>query len=177
MMLPHGEPGVTRDTAGFGRLLQQYRLAAAVSQDELAERAGLSRRGISDLERGARRRPYLATVRRLAEALGLDAAQQSKLLEAARGQPETSAPFPSLPRGRVTFPQALTNFVGRDQVIADIEALLTCKSVRLLTLTGVGGIGKTRVALHVASHLAGVFSDGVSVVPLAPLAPNADPSL
>jgi transcriptional regulator with XRE-family HTH domain len=51
----------------FGVLLQQCRLAAGLSQEELAERAGLSRRGISDLERGARRMPYAATVRRLAE--------------------------------------------------------------------------------------------------------------
>src|ERR1700694_5607075 len=55
----------------FGALLHQHRLMAGLSQEELAERAGLSRRGISDLERGARLAPYPATVRRLIEALGL----------------------------------------------------------------------------------------------------------
>ena len=56
---------------GFGGLLRRYRTAAALSQEELAARAGLSPRGISDLERGARTAPRLETVRLLADALGL----------------------------------------------------------------------------------------------------------
>src|SRR5262252_2434218 len=67
----------------FGVLLQRHRVAAGLSQEELAERAGLSRRGISDLERGVRRAPYPATVRRLAEALGLDPTQRAGLLASA----------------------------------------------------------------------------------------------
>jgi transcriptional regulator with XRE-family HTH domain len=67
----------------FGVLLQRHRLAAGPSQEELAERAGLSRRGISDLERGARRAPYPANVRRLAEALGLDPTERAGLLASA----------------------------------------------------------------------------------------------
>src|SRR5579859_4879225 len=68
----------------FGVLLLQYRTTAGLSQDELADRAGLSRRGISDLERGQRRWPYPATVRRLADALGLGEADRADLLGAAR---------------------------------------------------------------------------------------------
>jgi transcriptional regulator with XRE-family HTH domain len=49
-------------------LLQRHRLTAGLSQEVLAERAGLSKRGISDLERGLRQAPYLATIRRLAAA-------------------------------------------------------------------------------------------------------------
>ena len=55
----------------FGDLLRRLRTAAALSQEELAERAGLSRHGISDLERGARHAPRLETVRMLADALAL----------------------------------------------------------------------------------------------------------
>lgn len=56
----------------FGQLLRTLRLARALTQEKLAERAGLSTRGISDLERGARRDPRRATVRKLAEALAAD---------------------------------------------------------------------------------------------------------
>jgi transcriptional regulator with XRE-family HTH domain len=75
----------TRDGPGtFGLLVQQYRAAAGLSQEELAERAGLSRRGISDLERGARRAPHPATVRRLAEALNLERPEHAAFMAAAR---------------------------------------------------------------------------------------------
>src|SRR5689334_1046191 len=68
----------------FGVLLTQHRAAAGLSQEELAERAGLSRRGISDLERGERRLPHPSTVRRLADALGLDGAERARLLASIR---------------------------------------------------------------------------------------------
>ena len=55
------------DRASFGVALRRLRTAAGLSQEELAERAGVSARGISDLERGARRMPHLGTVRLLAE--------------------------------------------------------------------------------------------------------------
>src|SRR5215469_5047495 len=64
----------------LGVLLQRHRVAAGLSQEELAERAGLSRRGISDLERGARRAPHPATLRRITEALNLDQAERAALL-------------------------------------------------------------------------------------------------
>ena len=70
----------------FAALLREYRTTASLTQEELAERAGLSRRGISDLERGARRTPYAGTVRRLAHALGLNHTEEAALLSAARGQ-------------------------------------------------------------------------------------------
>ena len=68
----------------FGEALRRYRVAAGLSQEELAEVAGLSRRGMSDLERGTRRAPHLATVRRLAEALGPGEAESAALHVAAR---------------------------------------------------------------------------------------------
>ena len=64
---------------------------AGLSQEELAARAGLSRRGISDLERGTRRTPYAETVRRLAEALDLDDLARAELQAAVRRAPTTHA--------------------------------------------------------------------------------------
>ncbi len=61
----------THQVSAFGTLLRSYRLAAGLSQERLAERAGLSLRGISDLERGARTTPRLETVRLLADGLEL----------------------------------------------------------------------------------------------------------
>src|SRR5215471_15701049 len=75
----------------FAELLRQHRLRAGLSQEALAERAGLSARGISDLERGIRRTPYPATIARLATALGLDAPTHSALLNAARQAPPRPA--------------------------------------------------------------------------------------
>ena len=75
----------TRDLPGFGDLLRRHRTAAALSQEELAERAGVSVRALSDLERGVHRAPRLETVRMLAEALGLAG-------ERARGSPRRGAP-------------------------------------------------------------------------------------
>src|SRR5918993_2381795 len=79
-----GREGLMTDALTFGAVLRQLRTAAALSQEALAERAGLSPRGISDLERGARRTPYLATVSLLADALELGSEDRQVLLAAAR---------------------------------------------------------------------------------------------
>jgi transcriptional regulator with XRE-family HTH domain len=68
----------------FGELLRRFRIAAGLTQEELAEHAGLSARGVSDLERGTRSRPHPDTLRRLAEALSLSAADRAVLGAARR---------------------------------------------------------------------------------------------
>jgi len=96
-----------------------------------------------------------------------------------RSQGEHSLPLMrSLPTGsrqpRVGLPTPLTSFVGRTREIAAIHALLQQAGVRLVTLTGPGGVGKTRVAIRVAEESAGDFSDGLLFVSLAEL---RDPGL
>src|SRR4029077_3939365 len=69
------------------------------------------------------------------------------------------------------LPQQLSSLVGREQMVADVADL--ARSHRLVTLTGVGGVGKTRLALEVGAELAGEFVDGVWLVELASISDPA----
>jgi predicted ATPase/DNA-binding XRE family transcriptional regulator len=154
---------------GFADLLRHYRTAAGLSQEDLAERSGLSVRAISDLERGIRTRPRFETVRMLADAMKLGLSERANLLSAAR-------PSGALIEQRVTPPAipALsippTSLVGREADAAEVAALLRDGETRLLVLTGAGGVGKTRLALQVANDLWADFADGVAFVDLAGVA-------
>jgi len=154
-------------TASFGGLLKHYRVATGLTQEELAERAGLSARGISDLERGVNRAPRPVTVTLLARAMRLAPHERAALIGAARdaGQaaPGTRADSPARP---VVAPPP-TTLVGREREEAAVTYLLGQEHVRLLTLTGPGGVGKTRLALHIAHELSGCYADGIIYVPLA----------
>jgi transcriptional regulator with XRE-family HTH domain len=151
-------------------------VAVGLSQEELAERAGLSRRGISDLERGTRRAPYPATVRRLAEALSLNEAERAAFHVAAGNRGASLATLELTPADgaapRQNLPAQLSSFVGREQEVATARQLLAAH--RLVTLTGPGGSGKTRLALAVAQLVPDAFADGVFFVSLAAV---GDPGL
>jgi non-specific serine/threonine protein kinase len=150
----------------FAVLLQRYRLAAGLSQEELSKHAELSRRGISDLERGARRTPHPATVRRLAAALQLDATDRELLLASSRRPQTAHGPVGTPPRTSLPIP--LTSFIGRGRELAEVRRLLG--TARLLTLTGTGGVGKTRLALQVVVEQPGEDVERVWFIDLAPLA-------
>lgn len=140
----------------FGAQLRSLRVAAGLTQEELAERAGLSARGIADLERGTRKSPYAETVERLCAALQLGPDERDRLLAARRRALSSAEPL-------VALPTSLSSFIGRKDQIAKIQQQL--QRIRLLTLTGPGGIGKTRLALQAtASPGSTVFVD------LAPVA-------
>src|SRR5215212_9803008 len=158
----------TRDLPGFGDLLRRHRTAAALSQEELAERAGVSVRALSDLERGVHRAPRLETVRMLAEALGLGVDDRADLLAVARPAAETAR---STVRSRLSPGPALplppTRLIGRESEVAALSNLLAQVDVRLVTLTGPGGTGKTHLAQAVATEVVGDYPDGVFFVDLA----------
>ena len=176
----------------LGDRLRQYRRAARLTQEQLAERSGMSVRAISDLERGARQAPHRDTLRLLAEALGLTPDEAAELEAAvvrlrrkgqgtpdppsgfpAAGAPALAASPPTLPR-LPPLPAPLTSLVGREAEVAAAVHLLRRGDVRLLSLIGPAGVGKTRLALRTTEVVAADFADGAVFVALAPL---ADPAL
>ncbi|HYW88245.1 MAG TPA: helix-turn-helix domain-containing protein [Chloroflexota bacterium] len=97
----------------FGDLLRRHRTAAGLTQEGLAERAGLSVRGIQDLERGIRRTPHSDTTRRLADALGLRDAERAGLLEAGQVA-RTSSDAADHARGMSALPSGTISFLFTD---------------------------------------------------------------
>ncbi|HLV80471.1 MAG TPA: tetratricopeptide repeat protein, partial [Chthonomonadaceae bacterium] len=148
------------------------------------ERAGISPRSLSEIERGGPHQPRRDTVALLAGALGLDESERAALEQARQRQaapalrggddnaPRPPIPLEAGPPPRSNLPLALSSFIGREHEQAEVRALL--EAARLVTLTGTGGVGKTRLALAVAAELAEGFANGVWLVELAAL---ADPAL
>jgi len=158
----YGSRRGTDDAVGatFGELLRKHRRDAGLSQERLAERSGLSVDAIAALERGRRRAPREQTLRLLANALRLGPADRVELAKAAR-QGDTT-------RTTLRPPPAPANeLVGRDSELSLTSRLLGEARTRLLTLTGPGGVGKTRLGLATARAIGHRFEDGVCWVPLA----------
>ncbi len=155
----------------FAELLRRHRLAVGLTQEALAERAGLSVNGIQKLEAGGTH-PYRDTLRRLVQALELSADETAAFQVAAQPPPRMRASASRVADTRLDLPVPLTSFVGRERETRDLALLVS--TTRLVTLTGVGGCGKTRLALEVARLAGEAFAHGVRLVELAPL---ADPTL
>ncbi len=117
--------------AHFGTLLRQLRLDAGMTQQDLAERSRLSVEAISTLERGARTRPHTDTLTLLARALNW----------------------------RRSVTRAITSFVGRGRELDELAVLL--QKNRLVTITGAGGVGKTRIAVQLCEQIRDDHRDSV----------------
>jgi transcriptional regulator with XRE-family HTH domain len=149
----------------FGALLRRYRLAAGISQERLAERAGLSVQALSALENGRRQAPYRHTVAVLARALGLPpdeaaALESTVVRERVSALAQDSAPSAldretppagdagmaaplrllAPPTARTNLPAALSSFIGREREQGQVRALLD--AARLVTLTGAALVGR-----------------------------------
>jgi predicted ATPase/DNA-binding XRE family transcriptional regulator len=170
---------MTADESPLGPLLRRWRAAADLTQEELAELAGVSVRTISDVERGLRRTVYRHTAEVLASALGLDEVQRTEFESAARGSARrgprdaAAAAFASGAEA-ARLPTPPTRLIGRERELDVVEGALADEEIRLLTLTGPGGIGKTRIAIEAARRKDHDRSARVFFVPLSSI---ADPGL
>lgn len=138
------------ETYAFGRILRAYRREGGFTQKQLADRAALSVRAVRDLELGNARQPRVGTVRLLADGLQLNG-QRRVTFEAAAGRtadvlvPEQHRP--------AAPPAPLHGLVGRRTEVRALTDLLVAGDQRLVTVTGVGGVGKSRLAAEVATRL------------------------
>ena len=154
---------MSSEQTSFGTLLRRYRTAAGFTQEALAARAGLSARTIADLERGINRVPRHDTFELLTSSLELTAQQRALFLGMVRPEMTATAPG-TLSMSRLPLPPA--SLIGREQEMTRALTLLRSDGVRLLTLTGPAGIGKTRLGLQIAHELGEHFADGVVFVAL-----------
>jgi predicted ATPase/DNA-binding XRE family transcriptional regulator len=158
----HSAPGP------FGARLKALREKAGYTQEELATISGLSVHAVSALERGERRRPLPETVRALSAALDLAGPARDALLGSAR-RLDVSTDTPEVAR----LPLPMTAFVGRDADMQTLRRWLDDSAIRLVTLVGSGGVGKTRLALQLAHMVAEQGSTRVLFVSLAAIRDSA----
>jgi predicted ATPase/DNA-binding XRE family transcriptional regulator len=157
-------------SGSFGAQLKALREAAGFTQEELATIAGLSVHGVSALERGERRRPHVETLRALAAALDLPEATRDALWRSARAPSGGTA---VAEHTALALPLPLTSLLGRDADLDTLRQWFADPLGRLITLTGPGGAGKTRLAIEIARTLA---ADGRTRVAFVPLAATRDPA-
>jgi predicted ATPase/transcriptional regulator with XRE-family HTH domain len=142
---------VRRSSGIFGAQLKELRETAGFTQEELAAIAGLSVHAISALERGERRRPQVETVRALCAALDLAGPVRDALQASARGPARAAV---EALHTAASIPVPPTVLLGREADLLNLSACLAEPDVRLVTITGPGGVGKTRLALELARGIA-----------------------
>jgi tetratricopeptide (TPR) repeat protein/DNA-binding XRE family transcriptional regulator len=168
----------------FSLLLRELRDKAGLTQEELAESAGLSTRSVSDLERGVASKARNQTARLLAEALGLQGKDRAEFEAAARGRPP--APVPATPApvavavaGTRTLPRDIASFTGREaelgQLIGPVLDEGSGGAVSIYAIGGMAGIGKTALVVHAAHRLASQFPDGQVFLSLHGHTPGQQP--
>ncbi|MEV6288822.1 helix-turn-helix domain-containing protein [Kribbella sp. NPDC051770] len=142
----------------FGSLLRQLRRAAGLTQEALAERAGVSREAIAALESGRRTRPRPETVAMLTQALAVTPSQLSALRDAVPGAGKDSGP------AQLRLPADAAVLIGREELLASYEQFLRPSPERLappvLCLHGGAGVGKSAAAIHLAHQVAADYPSG-----------------
>jgi tetratricopeptide (TPR) repeat protein/transcriptional regulator with XRE-family HTH domain len=179
-MEPVAEPALR-----FAELLRQLRTEARLTQEELAEAAGVSPRSVSDLERGINRTARKDTALLLADALSLTGPVRAAFVAAARGRAPAAevmsarrgaAPAASATATRA-LPRDIGSFTGREPELAQALAGVGAGDglVGIHAIDGMAGIGKTAFAVHAAHRLAGSFPDGQFFLPLHAHTPGQQP--
>ncbi|MFN8483159.1 MAG: helix-turn-helix domain-containing protein [Anaerolineae bacterium] len=153
----------------FGAWLKRQRREQGLTQEALAGLAGCSTDYLKKIEAG-RRQPSRPVVDALLDALQIRKEARPTYVALAFATPPPP-PHPPPPR---SLPAPLTSFIGREAELAAVEVFLRRKATRFVTLTGPGGVGKTRLALAAAANALDEFADGAHFVDLAPI---TDPNL
>lgn len=173
----------------FGERLHALRSGAGISQERLAQRAGISVRALSDMERGRTRGPRQRTVEALVAALGVDGVVGQELEDAARsGRPRAvggTGPRSSAGTGPgaaavhgLALPRDLCDFTARGPALAGLRVLaehLDPARPPVAVICGQPGLGKTAFAVHAAHALAPSFPDGQYAVDLRGMDPKPTP--
>jgi tetratricopeptide (TPR) repeat protein/transcriptional regulator with XRE-family HTH domain len=163
----------------FADVLRGLRTEARLTQEELAEAAGLSARAISYLERGVVSTPQRETVRLLADALGLSGPGRARFETAARGRegPGNAGADGGAAATR-TLPRDVASFTGRQRELAELvdAAARAGGVVSIHAIGGMAGIGKTAFAVHAARRLADKFPGGQIFLPLHGHTPGQQPA-
>lgn len=160
----------------FGDWLKRKRKRLDLTQAELANQVGCSAAAIRKLE-AEERRPSAQIAERLAEILDIPQTERANFLRFARGElrsapAEAREDFPwqiSSKSPHSNLPATVTSLVGRDQEIAVVHKYLLTSDIRLISLVGPPGIGKTRLSIEVARVSLSDFPHGIFFIPLAPL--------
>ena len=165
----------------FGEWLRRERKARGLTQDQLALRISCSTSALKKIE-AEERRPSTQIVEQLADIFGIPQEERTTFLRFARGDWQsapteiqrelpwhTSTEFPPS-----NLPARLTSLIGREKEIVDIDQYLSKADIRLVTLIGPPGIGKTRLSTEMARGALSEFPGGVFFIALAPL---EDPNL
>jgi non-specific serine/threonine protein kinase len=148
----------------FADTLRHFRAQAGLTQEELAAAAQVGVNTVADLEQRRHQRTHKLTAERLADALGVPGPTRDAFIAAARGR-ASAAELPSAPEPAGNLPAQLASFIGREQELSALRSL--AGSGRLVTLTGAGGCGKTRLSLRLAAELQDECADGAWLVELA----------
>lgn len=135
----------------FGALLRRHRIRRGATQRQLADLSTVSVRAIRDLELGKAQRPRRDTVHLIADGLGLTGRERADFEKAAAGLGHD--PVPVYDSGPISPPAPMGTLVGREAEVSMLGDRLGAGSMRLVTVTGLPGVGKSRIALEVASSL------------------------
>jgi tetratricopeptide (TPR) repeat protein/transcriptional regulator with XRE-family HTH domain len=161
----------------FAGLLRELRVAAQLTQEELAEAAGLSSRTVSALERGINRTTHKETARLLADALHLTGPARTQFEAVARGRDPGGAGAGAAAAATRTLPRDIASFTGRQQELQQLAdaAAGTGRVVGIHAIGGMAGVGKTAFAVHAAHRLADRFPGGQIFLPLHGHTPGRQP--
>ena len=157
----------------FGEWLKRQRMGRGLTREQLAHQIGCAVITLRKIE-AEERRPSAQMVERLAEIFEIPQNEQTSFLKYARGDwryaPGDSikeTPWRAASPPRTNLPAPLTSFIGREKEQAEVIELLAKN--RLVTLTGAGGIGKTRLSIQVGQNLLSNFPHGTWLIELAPI--------